>query len=529
MSWYSANVFYPDWKVWEGYVTDNLASALSLDSLRSSHPIEAPVHRADEINQIFDAISYSKGSCVLRMISKYLGEDVFMEGIRRYLKKHAFGNTQTGDLWAALSDASGKDVEKVMDIWTKHVGFPVVTVTEGKDSIHVKQNRFLRTADVKPEEDETLYPIFLALRTKEGVDTDVSLFEREKDIKLKDTDFFKLNADHSGIYRTSYSPERLRKLGLAAKDGLLSVEDRAGMIADAGALAASGYQKTSGILSLLDSFKSEDNFVVWQEISSRISVLRSAWQFEDSEVKDALKTFMLKLTQDKAHELGWAFTENDGHIEQQFKAMMFGVAGVAKDETIVKAAVDMFNKFKGGDSSAIHPNLRSSVYAIVLANGGKDEYDAVLHQALNANTSDERNTAMRSLGRAKSPELIQRTLALSLSEDVKAQDIHLPISSLRTHPEGVKALWAWVKDNWTELEKRLPPSLTMLGSVISIATSSFTRQEHIQDIEAFFKERSTKGFDKALAQSIDAITAKAAWIERDSQDVKSWLKENQYL
>jgi aminopeptidase 2 len=529
MSWYSANVFYPDWKVWEGYVTDNLASALSLDSLRSSHPIEAPVHRADEINQIFDAISYSKGSCVLRMISKYLGEDVFMEGIRRYLKKHAFGNTQTGDLWAALSDASGKDVEKVMDIWTKHVGFPVVTVTEGKDSIHVKQNRFLRTADVKPEEDETLYPIFLALRTKEGVDTDVSLFEREKDIKLKDTDFFKLNADHSGIYRTSYSPERLRKLGLAAKDGLLSVEDRAGMIADAGALAASGYQKTSGILSLLDSFKSEDNFVVWQEISSRISVLRSAWQFEDQEVKDALKTFMLKLTQDKAHELGWAFTEKDGHIEQQFKAMMFGVAGVAKDETIVKAAFDMFNKFKGGDSSAIHPNLRSSVYAIVLANGGKDEYDAVLHQALNANTSDERNTAMRSLGRAKSPELIQRTLALSLSEDVKAQDIHLPISSLRTHPEGVRALWAWVKDNWAELEKRLPPSLTMLSSVISIATSSFTRQEHIQDIETFFKERSTKGFDKALAQSIDAITAKAAWIERDSQDVKSWLKENKYL
>lgn len=373
MSWYSCNVFYPDWKVWEGYVTDNLASALSLDSLRSSHPIEVPVKRADEINQIFDAISYSKGSCVLRMISKYLGEDVFMEGIRRYLKKHAYGNTQTGDLWAALSDASGKDVEKVMDIWTKHVGFPVVTVTEGSDSIHVKQNRFLRTADVKPEEDQTLYPVFLGLRTKDGVDKDLALNTREADFKLKDLDFFKLNADHSGLYRTSYSPERLRKLGIAATEGLLTVEDRAGMIADAGALAASGYQKTSGILSLLDSFKSESEFVVWQEISSRISVLRSAWMFEDQAVKDALKTFQLKLTQDKAHELGWTFTDNDGHIEQQFKAMMFGTAGIAKDETIVKSAFDMFNKFKGGDSSAIHPNLRSSVYAIVLSNGGKEE------------------------------------------------------------------------------------------------------------------------------------------------------------
>ncbi|KAF2876299.1 peptidase family M1-domain-containing protein [Massariosphaeria phaeospora] len=529
MSWYSCNVFYPDWKVWEGYVTDNLASALSLDSLRSSHPIEVPVKRADEINQIFDAISYSKGSCVLRMISKYLGEDIFMEGIRRYLKKHAYGNTQTGDLWAALADASGKDVEKVMDIWTKKVGFPVVTVTEGTDSIHVKQNRFLRTADVKPEEDETLFPVFLALRTAEGVDEELALTTREADFKVKDLDFFKLNADHSGLYRTSYSPERLHKLGVAAKQGLLTVEDRAGMIADAGALASSGYQKTSGILSLLDSFKSEKEFVVWVEIGSRISVLRSAWQFEDQAVKDALRKFQLDLCSDKAHELGWTFSDKDGHIEQQFKAMMFGTAGVAKDKTIVKAAFDMFNKFKAGDSSAIHPNLRGSVYGIVLSNGGKEEYDTILDQATKAKTVDERNTALRVLGRAKDPELIQRTLALSLSDEVKAQDIYLPISALRTHPEGIEALWKWVQDNWDELERRLPPGLTMLSSVVSLTTSSFTHKEHIKQIEAFFSTKSTKGFDKALAQCIDAISAKAAWIERDSDDVKGWLKEHGYL
>jgi aminopeptidase 2 len=373
MSWYSCNVFYPDWKVWEGYVTDNLAGALSLDSLRSSHPIEVPIKRADEINQIFDAISYSKGSSVIRMISKYVGEETFMEGIRRYLKKHAFGNTETGDLWAALSDASGKDVGKVMDIWTKKVGFPVVTVTEGEDSIHLKQNRFLRTADVKPEEDTTLYPVFLGLRTKEGVDEDLTLFGREGDFKLKDLDFFKLNADHSSLYRTSYTPERLRKLGIAAKEGLLTVEDRAGMIADAGSLSASGYQKTSGILSLLDSFKSEPDFVVWQVITGRIGALRGAWMFEDQPTRDALKHFQLALVKDKAHELGWTFSENDGHIEQQFKSLMFGAAGMAGDEVITKAAFDMFNKFKSGDKSAIHPNIRGSVYAIVLGKGGKEE------------------------------------------------------------------------------------------------------------------------------------------------------------
>lgn len=375
MSWYSCNVFYPEWKVWQSYVTDNLQSALSLDSLRSSHPIEVPVKRADEINQIFDAISYSKGSCVLRMVSKYLGEDVFMEGIRRYLKKHAYGNTQTGDLWAALSDASGKPVEEIMDIWTKNVGYPVITVTENDDkkSIHVKQNRFLRTADVTPEEDQILYPVFLGLRTKDGIDEEVTLNKREANFKVPSTDFFKLNADHTSIYRTSYSPERLEKLGKAAKDGLLSVEDRAGMLSDAGALAASGYQKTSGLLSLLKGFDSETEFVVWSEIISRLGAVQSAWIFEDSEVTDGLEAFQKELLSERAHKAGWEFKPSDDHIQQQFKAMLFGSAGLAGDKPIIAAARDMFTKFSKGDKEAIHPNIRGSVFAMALKYGGKSE------------------------------------------------------------------------------------------------------------------------------------------------------------
>jgi aminopeptidase 2 len=375
MSWYSCNVFYPEWKVWQGYVTDELQSALSLDSLRSSHPIEVPVKRADEVSQIFDAISYSKGSCVLRMISTYLGEDIFIEGIRQYLKKYAYENTQTGDLWAALSAASGKDLSKVMDIWTKNVGYPVITVTENEDkkSIHVKQNRFLWTADITPEEDRILYPVFLGLRSKDGVNKGLTLTEREGNFEVPDMDFFKLNADHTGIYRTSYTPEHLEKLGKAAKEGLLSVEDRAGMLADAGALASSGYQKTSGVLNLLKEFDTETEFVVWNELISRLSTIQSAWVFEDQAVKDGLESFMKKLVSPKAYKAGWEFSDGDDHTQQQFKAMLFGSAGLAGDEVIIKAAQDMFAKFAKGDKSAIHPNIRGCVFSIALKFGGKDE------------------------------------------------------------------------------------------------------------------------------------------------------------
>jgi aminopeptidase 2 len=152
-----------------------------------------------------------------------------------------------------------------------------------------------------------------------------------------------------------------------------------------------------------------------------------------------------------------------------------------------------------------------------------------LNEYRNAATSDERNTALRSIGRAKDPELIKRTLSLPLSDEVKGQDIYLPMASLRTHPEGIKALWNWMKENWAELEKKLPPGLTMLGSVVSISTSSFTHPEQMQDIQDFFAKKSTKGFDQALAQSLDAIRAKSSWIERDSKDVKAWLEKKGYL
>lgn len=531
MSWYSCNAFYPEWKVWQGYVTDNLQSALGLDSLRSSHPIEVPVKRADEINQIFDAISYSKGSCVLRMISKVLGEDVFLEGIRRYLKKHAYGNTTTSDLWAALSDASGKDVERVADIWTKNVGFPVVTITEDKhnSSIHVKQNRFLRTADVKPEEDKTLYPVFLGLRTKNGVEEGLTLNKREESFKVPDLDFYKINADHSGIYRTSYTPERLHKLGENAKAGLLTVEDRAGMIADAGALSAAGYQKTSGLLSLLKSFDTEPDFVVWDEIMARMGSVRAAWIFEDQKTKDALKAFQRDLVSSKAHKMGWSFSDSDGHIEQQFKGLLFGSAASAGDDKTKAAAFEMFEKFAAGDRKAIHPNLRSSVYSVVLQYGGKKEYDAILKEYETAKSSDERNSALRSIGRAQDPELIQRTLAYALSKEVKDQDIYLPLAGLRAHKAGIEALWTWMKENWDVLKKKLPPSLTMLGSVVSMGTSGFTREDQLKDIEKFFDGQSTKGFDRNLAQSFDAIRAKQGWLQRDGEDVVEWLKENRYL
>ena len=532
MSWYSCNEFYPEWKVWQTFVIDSLQSALSLDGLRSSHPIEVPVHRAEDINQIFDSISYSKGSAVLRMISKYLGEDTFIDGVRRYIKEHAWGNTETTDLWAALSEASGKDVPKVMDIWTKKMGYPVITVTENakEASITVKQNRFLRTGDVKPEEDETLYPVILGLRTKKGVNEDLMLTEREQTIKVDGgLDFYKLNADHSALFRTNYTPERLRKLGEAASKGLLTVEDRAGMIADAGVLAASGYGSTAGFLSLLESFGTEDQFVVWNEIISRINAIRNTFIFEDDSIKDALKAFQLNLTSTKAHELGWTFADDEDHILSQYKSLMFGSAGLAGDKKILSAAREMFDKYKQGDYSAIHPNIRSSVFAMAVRDGDESDWQALFDRFGSADTADERNTCLRSLGRTTSPELIKKTLGLALSGDVKTQDIYMPIGGLGSTSRGIEERWKWLTTNWDAINEKLPPTMNMLSSVVSMCCAPFTQKGQMKEVERFFASKDKKGFNRSLEQSLDSISAKSNWLQRDEKNVAEWLKAKGYL
>ena len=337
--------------------------------------------------------------------------------------------------------------------------------------------------------------MFLGLRTRSGVDRALTLFDREQEFKIPSDGFFKLNANHAGLYRTLYSQERLEKLGQAARDGFLSVEDRAGMIADAGALASSGYQKTSGFFTLLMSFVDEEKFVPWREILIRLGNLRCAWVFEDSHTRDALKAFNRTLVSSKAHAKGWAFASDEDHVEAQFKALLFGSAGAAGDEKIIQAAQSMFSAFATGDREAIHPNIRSSVYGIVLENGGEKEYEIILNEYHTAEVADERNTALHCLGRVKDENLMHRTLALPFSDQVKSQDFFYPLSGFRTDTHGIELLWTWLQGNWDAIEAKCPAGLTMLSSVVNVCTGGFTRLEQLDMVKKFFAGRSQKVFD----------------------------------
>ena len=257
--WLAVNHLYPDHEVWSQFVAETVQTAQNLDSLRASHPIEVPVKGALEVEQFFDAISYLKGSSVIRMLSGHLGVETFLEGVAAYIKHHKYGNATTNDLWAALSKASGNNVNEFIGPWIRKIGYPVLTVAEEPGQIGVRQSRFLSTGDVKPEDDETLWWIPLGLKTgpKATGAATPALIIKEDTLRNVDESFYKLNSDQIGFYRTNYPPARLEKLG--AERQKLSVEDKIGLVADAAALAVAGQSTTAGLLALVERFDDETN------------------------------------------------------------------------------------------------------------------------------------------------------------------------------------------------------------------------------------------------------------------------------
>lgn len=95
VGWLAIDRFHPEYLVWSQFVADAVQNASQLDSLRGSHPIEVPVKDALEIDQLFDAISYLKGSSVIRMLSNHLGVKTFLTGVSNYLKAHSYGRGRT--------------------------------------------------------------------------------------------------------------------------------------------------------------------------------------------------------------------------------------------------------------------------------------------------------------------------------------------------------------------------------------------------------------------------------------------------
>lgn len=281
-----------------------------MDGMRSSHPIEVPVSSATDIMQIFDAISYSKGATVIRMLVSYLGQDVFLKGVIRYLKRHSYRNASTKDLWNALSEESDHNVEEFMQFWTRRVGYPLLTLKDiSPTQYSLTQHRFLSTGDVKPEEDETIWWIPLNVLTTEGLEQPhLVLKEREAIFdKPKEGEFLKLNHLQQSMFRVNYPIEYINTISKEADK--LSASDRLGILLDTFSLAESGQGSTVHLLQTLEGLREESHYLVLKEIVNCLERLRSLWSDEPEPVLKQLTELQHWIFAHQAKYMGWTPSE----------------------------------------------------------------------------------------------------------------------------------------------------------------------------------------------------------------------------
>ncbi|KAL8829120.1 MAG: hypothetical protein Q9170_006310 [Blastenia crenularia] len=510
--------FYPEYQAWCDFVTGNMQTAQQLDSLRSSHPIEVPVRDGLQVEQIFDAISYMKGASVIRMLSNHLGADTFLRGVSDYLKAHAYSNATTGDLWAALSKASGLDVEEFMDPWTRKIGFPVLTVAEEPGQIGLSQKRFLSTGDVKAEEDETTWWIPLGLKTNPSATGGAAEALTTKVETIRDVDeaFYKINSDQTGFYRTNYPPARLMKMG-AEKDKL-STEDKIGLVADAAALAASGDGTTAGLLTLISHFPGETNHANIRSIFA-----------ENRAVADGLKDFTLKLISQAIENIGWEFRPGENYLTGQLRALLISTAGGAGHAPTIEEAKREFQLWVSGDNGVIHPSLRLAVYRINVAEGGKEAYEVIKKEYFHTSSLDGKDICLQALGDVQTTELVNEFMDFQFSDKVKIQDVSSGSWALAANPKARDTLWQYIKDHWKEsVYSKLSGNSMILDRYLKNSLQKFASHEKENDIITFFKDKDTKTFRRGVSQVSDTVRGNANYKERDEQLVLEWLRAHDY-
>ncbi len=507
---------FPEWHVWDLYLADRYAVALRLDALENSHPVEVTVHNPDEISEIFDMVSYAKGSAVIRMLAEYLGADVFRDGLRHYLKKHSYNNTETVQLWESFEKVSKKNVVKMMNTWTKQTGYPLITLSKKGRQYNATQERFFSSRISRAKYNKgkkQLWHVPFAYETNNEI---LKTITTKNKVPLIGASIGKLNFEERSFVRTRYDSQTIQKLKQEIIDGKLSVKDRLGLIRDMFALAEGGYIDTVTALDFSLAYKHETEYIVWAELASGISKVNALFGDE------TYKKYALSLFSPLAERMTWNHIKGEDHSHTFLRSLAISGAGSYGDKNVIKHAQKLF---KDRNKNPIRADIRSTVYAIVAQNGTQKEWNLFKNLYLKEKMHEEQERYGRALAQFRDNKNLCATLHFAISKDVRTQDAPFMIGAVWSNIHGRDLTWKFIKSNykiilktWGEGGHFLSRLLSPLGTHASIKDAN--------DIKKFFKKNAAPGSARTLEQAYEKIYSNSSWIKSDKIKIKKWLKEN---
>jgi puromycin-sensitive aminopeptidase len=520
---------YPEWHAVDDFAASR-AAAFRLDSLKSTHPIECPVHRPEECAELFDLISYQKGCSALYMIYKYMGREHFLAGVSAYLKKFSYGNAKGHEFWDSLQEVCDAidlhlPIRTIMDAWVSIPGHPVVEVSQaaeaGTITLTQRDFKFLSEAST-----DSIWPIPVHVRSKSAsgeVSEQVTLFDKKsQNISIGENfQWVVVNVDGNGFFRVIYSPDLADKLTAKAQENLTVVE-RFNLINDSWSAVRAGVLPASNYLSLVKLFSSETDPTVWGLIIGSMNTLHSLLP---KDMQPVFAATVRKLVTPTYKRLGWQPSADDDVQTRELRGSIIGVLGtLGQDKAVRSRAAKAFRAWKK-DRATVDSNVLPAVIGILASIGNKtrfDEFFALFQSAKDVNPQDE-TRFLYSLGKFNKPGLYKRATDLALSAHVRSQDAPSLLASIMTSNRSDKSTHAWnfIQKNWDAIVAAYPAS----GVVrLAGATASLDNRVQEQEVNAFFASHSIESGTMAVSQALEQLRVNVALREREASNLVKYLK-----
>uniref|UniRef100_A0A182K7Z1 glutamyl aminopeptidase n=1 Tax=Anopheles christyi TaxID=43041 RepID=A0A182K7Z1_9DIPT len=530
---------YPDWGIEEQFIIDDLHGVLNLDATLGSHPIVMSVENPNQITEIFDTITYSKGASVIRMLEDFVTPDIFKQGVNRYLEKLAFSNSVSEDLMRELDElVLDVSVTAVMDTFTKQKGLPVVTVTENALQYVLRQQRFLADQSANETEDSPYgYKWYIPITYLASTDDPKTAVPRRiwfpndrSEVvidKLQGSNWIKINYRQIGYYRVNYPVEMWQQFGEALRndEGSFTIGDRTGLLNDAFALADASLLAYNHALDLTRYLNKETEYVPWSAIASKLKNIRNLLYNYQS--YDDITTYTQTLVSEAVRSVGWEVPVDGGHMKNLLRTTILDLAcSFGHPECLTEASQRFLAWLNTG--TPIHPDLRSVVYTFGIQSGVTvSDWDKVLERFRQENDANEKTKLMVALASYPDQRTMRRFLELSWDTTlVRTQDQLSCIQYIASNRHGEQAAWEHVRENWPRLVTRFGIGERNLGRMIPSVTGRFTTQARLTELEDFFARYPEAGAGAtARRQALENIQNNISWLERNQANVAAWLKE----
>ncbi|KAL9687308.1 hypothetical protein QQ045_031708 [Rhodiola kirilowii] len=517
---YAVDHIFPEWESWTQFLVQSSAPALSTDGLPNSHPIEIPIKKTDNIQGIFDTITYDKGASILRMLQTYLGPEKFQRSIASYIQEYAWSNANTEELWDVVTRVSGMPVKSVMSTWTKQSGYPVISIKSNNSTLQFKQAQFLSTGS--RGHGKWIVPITLCCGSYNTCHSFL-LSKKSQIIDMKEMGgcscsqdrgcpWIKVNTNQTGFYRVKYEEDLVSKLLSAVEKYDLSASDRFGILDDLLAFSAAYHLPLSSLLTSIDAYTEEDHFVVLSNMKTASTAVARIAADAAPQLMNCIKQIFINVYEKSAKKLGWDAKQDDSLLETESRGVVLQALALLQHDATLKEATRRFHAYMADrNTSLFSMDIRKAAYVAVMQNVTLDnqaDYLSLLTLYNETNDDFEKFDIIGSLTTCPDSGIVSLVLNHLLTSKVP---LGYSFNALRAVSwEGREAAWIWFKANWEILSGMLGENI---GYAVDAVVPKFASYEAASEVKAFFANRTLPSFATTLNEGIDRIYANARWVQ----------------